>query len=521
MISTQVERLLLYGVRSGLIVDADVRYVRNRILEVLRIEQYDASGRSEPTGSAGSIDDLLRPLLDDAAARQLITPDTTVQRDLWDTAIMGCFVDPPARLAADFQATWSSDPTAATDRFHAINIASNYIRVTRTDRNITWSQHTTYGPFEMTINVSKPEKDPRDIAAAAHAPVAHGYPLCLLCPQNEGFAGNSHHPARQNLRLIPMVLTGEQWFFQYSPYRYYNEHCIVLSAEHRPMKIDHGTFVRLAEFTALLPHYLIGSNADIPIVGGSILSHDHFQGGCHTFPMDNAAVLASWAHGDVTVQVLHWPLAVIRLTGPSAEVIAAASQILDLWRGYDDPAQGVVAFTEGVPHNSITPIARALPDGELRLDLVLRNNRTSPQHPDGIFHPHAEIHPIKRENIGLIEVLGLAVLPGRLATDLDHVARALADGSDLTGELSVHQPMLDELRSGAPVADFADARVRVKTAAGDFFVRGLEHCGVFGADPVAGVSRFLGQVGWPGVPRTFPAAHMPLNAAESDQGKPR
>lgn len=488
MIEQAVGDLLVYGVETGLIEAGDVPYVRNRVLEVLAVTRYDLV--AEGTGGPGSIDDLLRPLLDDAATRGLIDPDTPTQRDLWDTAIMGCFVQRPSWTQHQFWEDYATSPQRATERFHADAVASNYIRVTRTDRNITWAQPSRYGDLDMTINLSKPEKDPRDIAAAAAAAAESTYPACLLCRENEGYAGRADHPARQNLRLVEMELGGETWFLQYSPYRYYQEHCIVLSDEHRPMVMNRATMQRLAAFTALFPHYLVGSNADLPIVGGSILSHDHYQGGRYEFPMDRARTLWSEQLGGVAVEVLDWPLAVLRLRGEDAAVVDLAERMLTAWRGYDDPAHGVAAFTGDVPHNTVTPIARR-EQGRLRLDIVLRNNRTSAEHPDGIFHPHAEIHPVKKENIGLIEVMGLAVLPDRLERELGMVAAALESGGELPAEAAAHVPMLARLReSNSPEPPLAQARA----AAGEMFVRGLEHCGVFGTDVVAGCQAFLAQV---------------------------
>ena len=494
MIEPALGRLLEYALRTGLITSDDEAYARNRVLEVLGIEDYDliAERRDDLAGplvgATSDIDHLLRPLLDDAAARGLIAPDTVTQRDLWDSAIMGCFVQRPSSVVRHFWNAYAVEPVEATDWYHQQAVASNYIRVSRTDQNISWRQPTVYGEMDMTINVSKPEKDPRDIIADAREHAA-GYPQCLLCRQNEGYAGRADHPARQNLRLIPMELVGERWYLQYSPYRYYNEHCIVLSDEHRPMRIDRSTFKRLAAFTAMFPHYLIGSNADLPIVGGSILSHDHFQGGCFEFPMDRARRLWTQQRGDLQISVLDWPLSVVRLAGPDDPVIGQATEILAAWREYSDPAFGIQAVSHGVPHNTITPIARRT-DGHLRLDLVLRNNRTTPAHPDGLFHPHAQIHPIKKENIGLIEVMGLAVLPGRLERELAAVAQALSDGTDLAPEFAGHNAMLEELRSrGRPDGD---ALTVTRHAAGDYFVRGLEHCGVFAGE--AGIGRFLESV---------------------------
>lgn len=491
MIEPELGALLDYGQNHGLISAEDRVCTRNRVLEVLRIDDYDLAAEGG-AGGDGDVDALLAPLLDDAARRGLITPDTVTQRDLWDTAIMGCFVPPPAQVARDFWADYAQGPVIATDRYHRHAVASNYIRVGRTDRNITWQQATDYGVLDMTINVSKPEKDPRDIAAAAAGGSGGGYPQCLLCKENEGYRGRADHPARQNLRLIGMELAGERWYLQYSPYRYYNEHCIVLSDEHRPMRIDDQTFVRLADFTSLLPHYLVGSNADLPIVGGSILSHDHFQGGRYEFAMDRAEPAWATEIDGVHVEVLHWPLAVLRLRGADADVLALSNRVLAAWREYSDPGRGVIAYSGQTPHNTITPIARR-EQGTLRMDLVLRNNRTSDAHPDGIYHPHAEIHPVKRENIGLIEVMGLAVLPGRLETELEAIARSLL-GAELPQECAPHRPMLDELLATGPATDLDEARHRAREMAGTYFVRGLEHCGVFGADTVAGCRAFLAAV---------------------------
>ena len=491
MIETALGDLLVYGVNTGLIEAGDVAYVRNRVLEVLRLSDYDLA--AEGTGAEASIDELLAPLLDDAAARGLIEPDTATQRDLWDTAIMGCFVQRPSWVQHRFWDDYRTSPELATERFHSDAVASNYIRVTRTDRNVTWQQPSKYGVLDITINLSKPEKDPRDIIAAAKTSAEASYPACLLCRENEGYAGRADHPARQNLRLVDLELTGERWFLQYSPYRYYNEHCIVLSEEHRPMVISPATFRRLADFTAVLPHYLAGSNADLPIVGGSILSHDHYQGGNYEFPMDRAQTLWTQERDGVTVSVLNWPLAVIRLSGEDEPVLALADRVLAAWRDYSDELRGVLAYSGDTPHNTITPISRRV-DGLLRLDLVLRNNRTTDEHPDGIYHPHLEIHPIKKENIGLIEVMGLAVLPDRLQTELQLVAQALLSGEELPESAAVHAPMLELLRAQGPASSAEEALNRARDAAGSFFVRGLEHCGVFGDDVVAGCREFLQTV---------------------------
>lgn len=517
VIEAAVGNLVDYGVEQGLIADDDRAYVRNRIIEILQIEEYDLAAEKSDcaksdcaksdcaTSCCGGapVDELLAPLLDYGAATGLIEPDTVTERDLWDTAIMGVFVMHPSVISQRFWDLHGRDPNAATGYFHHLSVASNYVRTGRTARDICWQQDTRYGRLDITINLSKPEKDPRDIAKAArkvrtaeHQP----YPANLLVRDNEGYPGRTDHPARQNLRLIPMELGGERWFLQYSPYEYYEQHSIVLSEAVRPMRIDGAAFGRLADFVDLLPHYFVGSNADLPIVGGSILSQDHFQGGAYEFALDRAKVDAAWdvrgLSGGITVEVLRWPLAVLRLRGPRAQVLKRATELLAAWREYSDPEHGVLAYTGATPHNTITPIARRVDDG-LQLAFCLRNNRTSAEHPDGIFHPHAHIHPIKKENIGLIEAMGLAVLPARLATELDEVAAALVNGSELAEHLSPHQPMLDALRARhAEPLSSATAVSLVRREAGDTFVRGLEHCGVFGDDAVAGCTRFLTSLGW-------------------------
>ncbi len=502
MIESSLGALYVYARARHILIDDNWVYARNRILEVLKVRDYDVSAEAQAiranNASSQRIDDILEPLLDEAASRGLIDPNTRTQRDLWDTAVMGCFLGQPSEINDEFWCLHSQASGSATDYFHNLSVASNYIRVDRTDKNPQWTHDSRYGTVEITINISKPEKDPRDIAAE----VGHessGYPECLLCKENEGYAGGANHPARQNLRLIPMDLypiEGEDWLLQYSPYRYFNEHCIVLSPEHRPMLTNEVTLWRLAGFVDLFPHYLIGSNADIPIVGGSILSHDHFQGGAHEFPMDRASVEAAWSIDGLRVEVLNWPLSVIRLTGAPDQVVARGSEILARWRDYDEPSYGIVAHSDDEPHNAVTPIARTV-GSALRLDLVLRNNRTTPEHPFGIFHPHEEIHPIKRENIGLIEVLGLAVLPARLESELRVTADCLVSGADLPVDLAGHAPMLEQLRARSGTVESADeAADLVRNAAGNFFVTGLEHCGVFGPMPVDGCEAFLRSIGW-------------------------
>jgi len=495
-----LEGLLAYALRSGLIGHDDEMWAVNRILEVLRIDAPGsratvsrAPGSDAPGGrvlgsdvEAGpSADEAVAPLLDFAVATGLI-PDTPGRRDLLDAAIFGALMPRPTEVIRSFWADFQTDPRRATDAFYRLSVAANYIHADRSDRNPRWTYASRFGEIDMTINLAKPEKDPRDIIAAG-ATAASGYPLCLLCPQNEGYAGRIDHPARQNLRLIPLEFHGEPWALQYSPYLYYPEHCIVLSQRHVPMQMTRMTFTRLLDFVGMFPEYFLGSNADLPIVGGSILSHDHFQGGRYEFPIERASTVATLdgPHG-VKAELLNWPLATVRLTGADADVLGDLGfAILQAWRGHDEPETDVVAVTDQ-PHNTVTPIARRS-GRDFQLDVVLRNNRTSAEHPDGIFHPHAEIHPVKKENIGLIEVMGWAVLPGRLATDIPRLAGALRERV-VPHDLAAHQPMLDAIRTRG--GDLGDPETAVRSAVGEYFVTGLEHCGVFG-DPHEATDRWL------------------------------
>ena len=482
--------LIGYAIRSGLIGVDDERWAVNRLLEVLRLD--DPGSYQGPAHVPGGADEALAPALDVAVASGRIG-DSQGRRDLLDAALMGSLLAPPSVVASDFWRRYEASPRKATDAFYRLCVASNYIHAERSERNPSWRHRSRYGALDITINLAKPEKDPRDIIAAGQQ-AASGYPTCLLCPQNEGYAGRPDHPGRQNLRLIGLELAAEDWFLQYSPYLYYREHCIVLSSQHTPMKLTRDTFTRLLEFVGQFPEYFVGSNADLPIVGGSILSHDHFQGGRYEFPIERATVLAEFAGPrGVRAAVLDWPLAVVRLTSSDPWALGDVGfAMLQAWRGHDVPAAGVVARTGDTPHNTVTPIARRR-GHDFQLDVVLRNNRTSGEHPDGIFHPHAEIHPVKKENIGLIEVMGLAVLPGRLAADIPRLAAALA-GEDLAADLVAHQPMLD----GITAAGFDDAEAAVRQAVGEYFTTGLEHCGVLGpaAESLPSWEEFLAPLGF-------------------------
>lgn len=471
-----LDALVHYGIGCGLIEQADACYVKNRLLEILRLDEAPAGERIH-----AELPELLAALTDDAVRRGLIGGSVT-ERDLFDTKLMGALTPYPHEVRAEFARRYAVSPEAATNWFYRFSQDTNYIRRDRIARDLKWKYASPYGALDITINLSKPEKDPRDIAAAKAAPQS-GYPRCLLCAENEGYAGRGNHPARQNHRILPLTLDGSQWYLQYSPYVYYNEHCIALNAEHRPMHIDGVTFRRLLDFVTIFPHYFIGSNADLPIVGGSILSHDHFQGGRYRFAMEEAPVEREVRFADfpaVRAGVVRWPMSVIRLTSADrAQLLALAERILARWRGYSDPEAGVFAETDGVPHNTITPIARRR-GADYELDLVLRCNITTPELPLGVFHPHPELHHIKKENIGLIEVMGLAVLPARLKKELEGVRTAILTGADLRQDetLGKHADWVDELRQRY---DFTPENTEdiLRQEVGAVFTRVLEDAGVF------------------------------------------
>lgn len=426
----KLEQLIQYGINKELISPLDMDYTRNRLLEVLGLD--DAEARTVSGDS--DLEDILMPMLDWAVETGLIPDGTDTYRDLLDAKIMGCLVAPPSVIYAKFEEKRKHcGPKAATSWFYEMQQHAHYIHTGRIAKNVQWFTPTEDGELEITINLSKPEKDPKAIAEAKKLSQKQ-YPLCLLCKENVGFGGRINHPARQNHRIIPVTLTNESWFMQFSPYVYYNEHCIVFKGEHEPMQISKKTFERLLSFISIYPHYFIGSNADLPIVGGSILSHDHFQGGAHEFPMAKAKmeeVFSLEKFPRVKAGIVKWPMSVIRLQSSDQQTLAeAADFILHEWKMYSDPEAGLFSHTGETPHNTITPIARRHRD-EYELDLVLRNNRTDKQHPDGIFHPHKEVHHIKKENIGLIEVMGLAVLPGRLAEELSQLKAALLSKNPL------------------------------------------------------------------------------------------
>ena len=489
-----LDALIAYGRETGLVEAGDETYIFNRLLEILRLDEAEDGGEAVSLPLA----QLLGALCDDAVRRGVIE-DTVTARDLFDTALMGALTPWPHEVRQRFDALYAESPRAATDWYYRFSCDTNYIRRDRIQKDLNWVYESEYGPLDVTVNLSKPEKDPRDIAAARLAPQA-GYPKCQLCATNEGYAGRMNHPARQNHRLIPVTIAGAPWFLQYSPYVYYNEHCIVFNAEHTPMKIDRAAFRKLLDFITLFPHYFVGSNADLPIVGGSILSHDHFQGGRYEFAMAKAPEeqpLVFRDYDSVRAAIVKWPMSVIRLTADDPEpLIDLADKILRAWRGYTDEAAVILSETDGVPHNTITPIARRRGES-YQLDLVLRNNLTTEEYPLGLYHPHQELHHIKKENIGLIEVMGLAVLPSRLKGELSALREAMLAGSDLRADpaLAAHADWAETiLRTRDFNAENAEAVLREEV--GKVFMHVLEHAGVYKRTPEgrAAFLRFIDHV---------------------------
>ncbi len=424
-ISQKIANLTNYGLKKGLFKKEDEIYVRNRLLGALSLDEYDES----VTGEEEELEVILATLMQDAVERGVLE-DNITSRDLFDTELMAQMMPRPSEVIAEFKEKYARSPKEATDWYYELSKASDYIRTYRVKKDMKWITDTEYGKLDITINLSKPEKDPKAIAAALSAK-ASNYPKCLLCKENEGYKGRGNHPGRGNHRIIPIELNGENFFLQYSPYVYYNEHCIVFNSEHTPMKIDHAAFAKLLDFVTVFPHYFIGSNADLPIVGGSILTHDHFQGGNYEFPMAKAEVeteLSFSGFPDVKAGIVKWPMSVIRLSGTDKNrVIELCDKILAAWREYSDESAFIFAYTDGTPHNTITPIARRRGEA-YEMDLVLRNNIQTEEHPLGVYHPHAEHHHIKKENIGLIEVMGLAVLPARLKKETELLSEVMRSG---------------------------------------------------------------------------------------------
>ena len=489
MINNLITELTDYGVAHNLVNKHDKIYTINQLLELFKIDEYIEPDRTDSSNEHSEnrpLFKILEDLTEYALSHGILEEDTTTQRDLFDTKIMGILTPPPSVVRRAFNDAYGRSPKESTDFYYAFSKDTNYIRTDRIAKDEKWITDTEYGPIDITINLSKPEKDPRDIAKAGKAKKS-GYPACLLCPENEGYAGTITHPARQNHRIIPLTLGGEQYFLQYSPYVYYNEHCIILNEKHIPMKIDRAVFGKLLEFVKLFPHYTAGSNADLPIVGGSILSHDHFQGGGYTFAMAKAPYESEFklqSYPDIKAGIVKWPMSVIRLQGHDINTIAdAADHILKTWREYSDESAFIYAFTDDTPHNTITPIARM--NGDLfELDLVLRNNITTDECPMGLYHPHAQYHHIKKENIGLIEVMGLAVLPSRLKQEITELEDAILNHRNIRDNANIekHADWVDEW-IGQYTITSDNIHSIIQTEIGKVFSKVLECAGVYKNTP--------------------------------------
>ncbi len=476
-IETYIDSLVSYAMNTGLAEPVDHMVLTNRLLDLMGKDEYIPS--DEPQSE--ELEEILAGMLDYAVEKGLCDDNITA-RDLYDTRIMGALTPMPREVIRTFNDLYAKDPVAATDWYYKFSCDTDYIRRYRIKKDMRWKYASEYGEMDITINLSKPEKDPKAIAAAKNAPQS-AYPKCQLCAENEGYAGRMNHPARENHRIIPITMQNQPWCLQYSPYVYYNEHCIVFNSRHIPMKIDKSAFEKLLSFVTVFPHYFVGSNADLPIVGGSILSHEHFQGGHYTFAMETAPVekeIVFAGYEDISAGIVKWPMSVIRLNGKDPQRIAAlGDKILGLWRGYSDAEAGVVAFSNGEPHNTITPIARRRGEN-YELDLVLRCNITTEEHPLGVFHPHADKHNIKKENIGLIEVMGLAVLPSRLKNELAALKDAILAGKDLRTDavLEKHAAWIDEVRTRRSFTEENIMDVLLEEV-GRVFAAVLEDAGVY------------------------------------------
>lgn len=478
MLSENIKRLVQYGIDAGLTPECERIYTTNLLLELFHEDDYEeveVNGEKE-------LEEILGELLDEACSRGIIE-NSVVYRDLFDTKMMNCLMPRPAQVQETFWKKYEESPEAATDYYYKLSQDSDYIRRYRVKKDWKWTVDSPYGEIDITINLSKPEKDPKAIAAAKNAK-ASSYPKCLLCVENEGYAGRVNHPARENHRIMPITVNDSAWGFQYSPYVYYNEHCIVFNGKHTPMKIEKETFMKLFDFVKLFPHYFLGSNADLPIVGGSILSHDHFQGGHYTFAMAKAPIEKHFevkGFEDVESGIVKWPLSVIRLRSKDEKrLIELGTHILDAWRGYTDEEAFVFAETDGEPHNTITPIARKV--GEIyELDLTLRNNITTEEHPLGLYHPHAEYHNIKKENIGLIEVMGLAVLPSRLKQELETLVEYIVEGKDISENemIEKHTKWVEKFLPKYDTITKENVMDILKEEVGIVFTKVLEDAGVY------------------------------------------
>lgn len=489
--NTYIDKLVSYAIKKNLIEMEDATYCTNRVLALLQCDDYSPTG--ETFTENDTIAEILDSLLKYASSKNLVDYESIVSKDIFDTEIMGIFTDRPSNITKKFYSLYEQSPELATQYFYKLSNDNNYIRKDRIDKNIKWTTPSEYGNIEITINMSKPEKDPKAIALAGKQKSV-AYPKCQLCMQNVGYKGRVNHPARANHRVIPVEICGQPWGFQYSPYVYYNEHCILLNQAHTPMKIDRSAFEKLLDFVEKFPHYIIGSNADLPIVGGSILSHEHFQGGNHEFAMMSAPSEKDYSikgFEDVTVSRVKWPMSVVRLTSSNKDsLLNLADKILNSWRNYSDEDVFIFAETDGVPHNTITPIA-CFKDDKYILNLVLRNNITTELYPLGVYHPHQELHHIKKENIGLIEVMGLAVLPARLYHELKLLSKVMTNNEDVSQyeELQKHADWSKEVLSKHPELNSTNAYDILLQETGLVFTKVLEHAGVFKRD-LQGLSAF-------------------------------
>lgn len=514
MVQERILDLTEYGIATGLVPEEDRIFTINRLLELFEMDEiedavFEAHAKKAPftrEQAEAELEPILEDLMSAAYEQGIMKENSIVYKDLFDTKIMGCLLPRPSEVRSRFRRLYEESPLAATDDFYRFSCDSNYIRRQRIKKDKKWTTETKYGIMDITINLSKPEKDPKAIAAARNAKQS-AYPKCQLCRENEGYAGRVNHPARQNHRIIPVEINHSEWFFQYSPYVYYNEHCIVFNSVHTPMKIERATFGKLLDFVSQFPHYFVGSNADLPIVGGSILSHDHFQGGHYTFAMAKAPIekeISFTGYEDIKAGIVNWPMSVIRISGPDRErLIDLADRILGAWRGYTDEAAFIFAETDGEPHNTITPIARrrAKEDGgepDYELDLVLRNNITTEEHPLGVYHPHASLHHIKKENIGLIEVMGLAVLPARLKDEMAELEEAILEGKDLrsTETLALHADWAEGFLKKYENIGRDNVTEIIQKEIGLVFAQVLEDAGVYKCTPEGreAFGRFIAKV---------------------------
>ena len=496
MIFNSIQSLINYGLRHRLITDDDVTVVRNSLLDALDLCEWDENAVGD---ESNSIESILAPIIDFACERGIIA-DTTNSRDLFDTRIMGLLTAMPREIIAEFGRRYENDPKDATDWYYDYSKSTNYVRAERIAKDLVWTFDCEYGKLDITINRSKPEKDPRDIAAAK-LQKASCYPKCQLCSDNAGFAGHANHSARQNLRPVPITVNGEKWELQFSPYGYYNEHCILFNSQHLPMKIDHSVFHKLFDIVDRFPHYFVGSNADLPIVGGSILSHEHFQGGRYTFAMERAEVEREFkveGYPNVSAGVVKWPMSVIRVCSTNRNELAdCCNHILVTWRGYSDKDACIFAETDGTPHNTITPIARKNGDTYV-CDLVLRNNLTTEDRPLGLYHPNPTLHHIKKENIGLIEVMGLAVLPARLANEIVALENAILNSTplDASPETASHAEWTADVIKNHPELSPDNARAILEEEIGRVFLQVLIDAGVYKrtTDGIAAFDRFINSL---------------------------